>query len=91
MSDTATGFSRFASPAVKQAIARRVNEILGILLGFAGLALLVAVGTHHPGDRMPCRATWPGRWAPWSRMFCGKAAVGRLICRVRCFCVGRFG
>jgi DNA segregation ATPase FtsK/SpoIIIE, S-DNA-T family len=57
MSDTATGFSRFASPAVKQAIARRVNEILGILLGFAGLALLVAVGTHHPGDPSLSTAT----------------------------------
>ncbi len=57
MSDSATGFSRFASPAVKLAIARRVNEILGILLGFAGLALLVAVGTHHPGDPSLSTAT----------------------------------
>jgi S-DNA-T family DNA segregation ATPase FtsK/SpoIIIE len=57
MSDSAAGFSRFASPAVKQAIGRRVNEILGILLGFAGLALLVAVGTYHPGDPSLSTAT----------------------------------
>jgi DNA segregation ATPase FtsK/SpoIIIE, S-DNA-T family len=57
MSDSATGFSRFASPAVKQAIGRRVNEVLGILLGFAGLALLVAVGTHHSGDPSLSTAT----------------------------------
>ncbi|MEI6162364.1 MAG: DNA translocase FtsK 4TM domain-containing protein, partial [Roseococcus sp.] len=57
MSDSATGFGRFASPAVKLVIGRRVNEILGILLGFAGLALLVAVGTYHPGDPSLSTAT----------------------------------
>lgn len=57
MSDSATGFGRFASPAVKQAIARRLNEFLGILLGFTGLALLVAVGTHNPGDPSLSTAT----------------------------------
>ena len=57
MSDSATGFGRFASPAVKLAIGRRINEILGILLGFTGLALLVAVGTHHPSDPSLSTAT----------------------------------
>lgn len=57
MSESATGFGRFASPAVRLAIGRRVNEILGIILGFAGLALLVAVATHHSGDPSLSTAT----------------------------------
>ena len=57
MSDSTTGFSRFASPAVKEAIGRRLNEALGILLGLAGLALLVALGSHHAGDPSLSTAT----------------------------------
>ena len=57
MSDSVSGFGRFASPAVKAAIGRRLNELGGVLLGFAGLALLVAVGSHQPGDPSLSTAT----------------------------------
>ena len=57
MPNLGAGSGRFASPAVRAAIGRRMNEIGGIVLGFAGLALLVAVGSHHPGDPSLSTAT----------------------------------
>jgi S-DNA-T family DNA segregation ATPase FtsK/SpoIIIE len=52
-----TGFRRLASPAVRAAISRRMNEIGGTLLGFAGLALLLAVASHDPADPSLSTAT----------------------------------
>ena len=46
----ASGARRFASPAVRAAIARRMNELGALLLGFGGLALLIAIATYNPAD-----------------------------------------
>jgi S-DNA-T family DNA segregation ATPase FtsK/SpoIIIE len=56
-SDPAAGLGRFASPAVKAAIRRRLNELGGLLLGFLGLALLLAIGTYNPADPSLSTAT----------------------------------
>ncbi len=42
--------SRFASPAVRLVVRRRVQETLGLLLALAALALVVALVTHDPAD-----------------------------------------
>jgi S-DNA-T family DNA segregation ATPase FtsK/SpoIIIE len=52
-----SGARRFASPAVRAAIARRVNELGALLLGFGGLALLVAIATYNPADPSLSTAT----------------------------------
>jgi len=52
-----TGMGRLASPAVKAAIRRRLNEVLGVVLGFASLALLVAIATYSPADPSLSTAT----------------------------------
>ena len=44
------GVRRFASPAVKAAIRRRLFEFLGLACGLAGLALLVALASYDPAD-----------------------------------------
>ncbi|NKC33197.1 DNA translocase FtsK 4TM domain-containing protein, partial [Falsiroseomonas selenitidurans] len=41
---------RFASPAVKAALRRRLAELLALLLVLAGLVLGVALATYDPGD-----------------------------------------
>ncbi len=51
------GGNRFASPAVKAALARRAAETGGMLVGLAGLGLLVALGTYDPGDPSLSTAT----------------------------------
>ncbi|MDB5411992.1 MAG: Cell division protein ftsK, partial [Rubritepida sp.] len=56
-SDSTAGLGRLASPAVRAAIGRRLNELGGLVLGFAGLALLVAVGSHNPADPSLSTAT----------------------------------
>jgi S-DNA-T family DNA segregation ATPase FtsK/SpoIIIE len=56
-SDPAAGLGRLASPAVRAAIRRRANEMGGLLLGFLGLALLVAIGTYNPADPSLSTAT----------------------------------
>nr|MCU0946439.1 DNA translocase FtsK 4TM domain-containing protein [Rubritepida sp.] len=48
---------RFASAAVRAAIARRLNEFGALLLGLLGLALLLAVGSYNPGDPSLSTAT----------------------------------
>ena len=53
----AQGFGRFASPAVRAAIRRRLNELGGVVLGVAGLVLAVAIGTHDPADPSLSTAT----------------------------------
>ena len=56
-SNSAAGLGRLASPAVRAAIRRRVNEMGGLLLGFMGLALLVAIATYNPADPSLSTAT----------------------------------
>ncbi|MCW8087054.1 DNA translocase FtsK 4TM domain-containing protein [Roseococcus sp. MDT2-1-1] len=41
---------RLASPAVRAAIRRRLNELGGVVLGLGGLVLGLAVGSHNPAD-----------------------------------------
>jgi S-DNA-T family DNA segregation ATPase FtsK/SpoIIIE len=41
---------RFASPAVKALIRRRLAELLGLVLVITGLVLGLALGTHDPAD-----------------------------------------
>jgi S-DNA-T family DNA segregation ATPase FtsK/SpoIIIE len=53
----ASGARRFASPAVRAAIGRRLNEMGALLLGFGGLALLVAIATYDPADPSLSTAT----------------------------------
>src|SRR4051812_3172779 len=48
---------RFASPAVRAAIRRRLFETLGLLAGLAGLALLVALASYNPADPSLSTAT----------------------------------
>jgi S-DNA-T family DNA segregation ATPase FtsK/SpoIIIE len=60
---------RFASPAVKAAIRRRMAELLALVLVLGGMALALALGTYAPGDPSFSTATsrptanlmgWPG-------------------------------
>ncbi|MCB4821937.1 FtsK/SpoIIIE family DNA translocase [Roseicella aerolata] len=51
------GVRRFASPAVKAAIRRRLFEMLGLLCGLSGLALLVALASYDPADPSLSTAT----------------------------------
>lgn len=44
------GVRRFASPAVKALLKRRLAELLGLLCGLGGLALLVALASYNPAD-----------------------------------------
>ncbi|MFN3449622.1 MAG: DNA translocase FtsK 4TM domain-containing protein, partial [Roseococcus sp.] len=48
---------RFASPAVRAAIARRLGEFAALLLGLCGLALLLAVASYDPADPSLSTAT----------------------------------
>ncbi|HWL83426.1 MAG TPA: DNA translocase FtsK 4TM domain-containing protein [Roseomonas sp.] len=48
---------RFASPALRAALARRLAELLGLLLGLGGLALLVALVSYNPADPSLSTAT----------------------------------
>ncbi|MBK1661817.1 DNA translocase FtsK 4TM domain-containing protein, partial [Paracraurococcus ruber] len=51
------GVRRFASPAVKAAIRRRIGELAGLLCALLGLALLVALASHNPADPSLSTAT----------------------------------
>ncbi|RVT98759.1 DNA translocase FtsK [Rhodovarius crocodyli] len=51
------GGSRFASPAVKAALARSGAHVMALLAGFAGFALLLALVTHHAADPSGSTAT----------------------------------
>ncbi len=53
----ATGFGRFASPAVRAAIRRRLNELGGVVLGMSALVLGIAIGTHDGADPSLSTAT----------------------------------
>ncbi|WP_160123205.1 FtsK/SpoIIIE family DNA translocase [Rhodovarius lipocyclicus] len=57
--DTAddNGGSRFASPAVKAALARSGAHVLALLAGILGLALLLALLSHHAADPSGSTAT----------------------------------
>ncbi|WP_235035380.1 DNA translocase FtsK [Roseomonas sp. 18066] len=46
----ADGARRFASPALKAALARRGAELAGLALGLIGLGLMVALVSYNPGD-----------------------------------------
>ncbi|MBY0339523.1 MAG: DNA translocase FtsK 4TM domain-containing protein, partial [Acetobacteraceae bacterium] len=46
----APGLRRFASPAVREAIRRRLSELGALVFALAGLALLLAVASHDPAD-----------------------------------------
>ncbi|MBR0674405.1 DNA translocase FtsK 4TM domain-containing protein, partial [Neoroseomonas soli] len=46
----AGGGGRFASAAVRAVLRRRMMEMLGLLVALAGVALLVALGSHDPAD-----------------------------------------
>ncbi|WP_407026176.1 DNA translocase FtsK 4TM domain-containing protein, partial [Roseococcus sp. DSY-14] len=52
-----SGFARFASPAVRAAIRRRLNELGGVVLGVGGLVLAAAVASHDPADPSLSTAT----------------------------------
>nr|WP_263967820.1 DNA translocase FtsK [Roseomonas sp. SXEYE001]MCV4208840.1 DNA translocase FtsK [Roseomonas sp. SXEYE001] len=52
-----TGMRRFASPAVKAALKRRGGQLLGMLAGLLGLAVLVALVSHNPADPSLSTAT----------------------------------
>ncbi|WP_254452637.1 DNA translocase FtsK 4TM domain-containing protein [Roseicella sp. DB1501] len=52
-----SGVRRFASPAVKAAIRRRLFEVLGLVCGLTGLALLVALASYDPADPSLSTAT----------------------------------
>jgi len=54
---TMAGVRRFASPAVKAALWRRLAEFAGILCALAGLALLLALLSHDPADPSMSTAT----------------------------------
>ncbi len=43
-------YRKFASPAVKALMSQRSAEFGGLLLGLAGLAILVALATYNPSD-----------------------------------------
>ncbi|MDQ1081335.1 DNA translocase FtsK [Pseudoroseomonas cervicalis] len=53
----AEGARRFASPAMKAALARRGAELAGLVLGLVGLALLVALVSYNPDDPSFSKAT----------------------------------
>ena len=53
----ASGFGRFASPAVRAAIRRRLNELGGVVAGMAGLVLAIAIGSHDGADPSLSTAT----------------------------------
>ncbi|MXP64579.1 DNA translocase FtsK [Roseomonas sp. M0104] len=48
---------RFASPALRAALARRLAELTGLLLGLGGLGLLVALASYNPADPSLSTAT----------------------------------
>ncbi|RAI57157.1 cell division protein FtsK [Roseicella frigidaeris] len=52
-----SGVRRFASPAVKAAIRRRLFEVLGLVCGLTGLALLVALASYDAADPSLSTAT----------------------------------
>ncbi|MCR0983463.1 FtsK/SpoIIIE family DNA translocase [Roseomonas populi] len=54
---TPAGIRRFASPAVKAALMRRGGQLLGMIAGLLGLAVLVALASHDPGDPSLSTAT----------------------------------
>jgi DNA segregation ATPase FtsK/SpoIIIE, S-DNA-T family len=41
---------RFVSPALRSLMQRRAAELIGLALGLAGVSLLVALASYHPGD-----------------------------------------
>ncbi|WP_376099061.1 DNA translocase FtsK [Roseomonas sp. CCTCC AB2023176] len=49
--------SRFASPAVRAAMRRRGAEMVGMVLGLLGLAVVVALATYNPADPSLSTAT----------------------------------
>ncbi|HEY8611664.1 MAG TPA: DNA translocase FtsK 4TM domain-containing protein, partial [Roseomonas sp.] len=51
------GIRRFASPAVKAALKRRGGQLLGLIAGLLGLAVLVALASHNPADPSLSTAT----------------------------------
>ncbi|WP_338664198.1 DNA translocase FtsK 4TM domain-containing protein [Pararoseomonas sp. SCSIO 73927] len=54
---TPAGIRRFASPAVRAALTRRGAQLLGMIAGLLGLAVLVALASHNPGDPSLSTAT----------------------------------
>ncbi|WP_198381800.1 DNA translocase FtsK 4TM domain-containing protein [Roseomonas sp. KE2513] len=54
---TAAGLRRFASPAVKAALRRRGGQLMGMIAGLLGLAVLVALASHNPADPSLSTAT----------------------------------
>jgi S-DNA-T family DNA segregation ATPase FtsK/SpoIIIE len=54
---TSGGIRRFASPAVKAALKRRGGQLLGMIAGLLGLAVLVALVSHNPADPSLSTAT----------------------------------
>ena len=54
---TQAGLRRFASPAVKAALKRRGGQLLGMISGLLGLAVLVALASHNPADPSLSTAT----------------------------------
>ncbi|WP_458095379.1 DNA translocase FtsK 4TM domain-containing protein [Roseomonas sp. WA12] len=54
---TPAGIRRFASPAVKAALKRRGAQLLGMISGLLGLAVLVALASHNPADPSLSTAT----------------------------------
>ncbi|HWX50102.1 MAG TPA: DNA translocase FtsK 4TM domain-containing protein [Roseomonas sp.] len=46
----ASSTRRFASPALRAALRRRLAELLGLALGLGGLGLLVALASYNPTD-----------------------------------------
>ena len=73
---TLAGVRRFASPAVKAALWRRLAEFAGILCALAGLALLLALLSHDPAD--PSMSTATGR-APSNVVGQAGASVSDLL------------
>jgi S-DNA-T family DNA segregation ATPase FtsK/SpoIIIE len=54
---TSAGIRRFASPAVKAALKRRGGQLLGMICGLLGLAVLVSLASHNPADPSLSTAT----------------------------------
>jgi len=54
---TPAGLRRFASPAVRAALRRRGAQLLGMIAGLLGLAVLVALASHNPADPSLSTAT----------------------------------
>ena len=57
MAPPTAGVRRFASPAVKAALRRRLSELLALLCALAGLGLLLALASHDPADPSLSTAT----------------------------------